>query len=466
MPRALRAPRPRPVDPPRSALQLRRRTLLRALGLGIAAPVATWMARFADAEPSTRPVRLLTIYIPHGWPIEHVEPFGAGPALLGNSTVLAPLAPYAAKTTVVRGVSMNGASNHGAIRATLTGFPDGGAADSIDGSIADALGVTAHVLGAVPYDKGAGFGADSFLVKHGAWVRPTEDPRAAAADFFASLPGGQGSPPTSSDAALRARALALTERELEGMHAALADLTAEQTKLALHLEAVRHLKAGGGGGGTPLLSCDERPVLPAVDATAGLDVLDPANFGLVLDGHLEAIAAALVCGTAQVVTLQNMYVNAGLNFGFAGGPGIAKGHHDPVSHSWDAAGRSEFATCQRWFYERIVAKLLSTLDQPDPADTDPTRTVLDNTLIYVCSEVSDGANHNSDASEVWLDGAPHATYLPAVLIGGAGGWLAPGRVVDVSGTNLDLLATLSAAMGVPVDAIGGQSVQIFQELQA
>lgn len=454
-------PRRSPAGP--AELRLRRRTLLRALGLGIAAPIAASLARFADAEPAARPVRLLTIYIPHGWPVEHVEPLGNGAELVNQSTVLGPLAPYASRTTIVRGLGMNGASNHGAIRAALTGFAEGGDVDSIDATIASALGVTAHVLGTVPYDKGGGFNVDSFLVKHGTWVRPTEDPKAAADDLFASLPDGSPTP-MNGDATLRARALALTERELEDMHDALSELTAEQSKLALHLEAVRHLKAGGGG--TSLLSCDERPSLPAVDAVAGIDVLDPANLGKVLDGHLEAIAAALVCGTAQVVTLQNMYVNAGINFGFAGGPGIAKGHHDPVSHSWDAAGRTEFAGCQRWFFERIAAKLLTTLDQADPADTDPSHTVLDNTLIYVCSEVSDGANHNSDASEVWIDGVGHPSYLPAVLIGGGGGWLASGRVVDVGGTNLDMLATLSAAMGVPVTAIGGQSVNVLEELKA
>ncbi len=461
---ARRPTRPRPLG--RAAeVRLRRRTLLRALGLGIAAPIAMQLARFADAEPSPRPVRLLTIYLPHGWPIEHVGPFGVGADLLAGSTVLAPLSPWAAQTTIVRGLAMNaGATNHAAIRATLTGFPEGGDVDSIDATIADALGVTAHVLGVVPYDAGAGFGVDSFLVKHGTWVRPTEDPRAAADALFAGLQGAQ-SPPEPSDAALRQRALALTERELEAMHDALTDLTTEQTKLALHLEAVRHLQAGGGGGDTSLLSCDERPALPAVDATAGVDVLAPANLGLVLDGHLEAIAAALVCGSARVATLQAMYVNAGIPFGFPGGPGIAKGHHDPVSHSWDAAGRSEFATCQRWFFERIAAKLLATLDQPDPADTDPTHTVLDNTLVYVCSEVSDGANHNSDASEVWLDGTPHPTSLPAVLLGGASGWLGSGRVVDVTATNLDMLATLAAAMGVELTAIGGQSVRILEELK-
>ena len=103
------------------------------------------------------------------------------------------------------------------------------------------------------------------------------------------------------------------------------------------------------------------------------------------------------------------------------------------------AGRAEFATCQRWFYERLAAKLLTLLDQPDPLD--PSNTVLNNSLIYVCSEISDGANHNSDFSDVWLDGTPHESYLPAVLIGNASGAIAHREVLTAPRSHLDMLAT-------------------------
>lgn len=448
---------------------MRRRTFLRLVGLGAAAPLAAQMASWVHADPGDRPVRLMVFYLPHGWPIEHVDPGGRGSGYFGGN-VLSPLAAHQDQVTVVRGVGMHdGATNHAAISATLTGFGGGGEDDSVDRRIAERLGVQAHVLGTVPYASFAGFSADSFLVKHGGtWVRPTENPVDAAETLLGSLGGGAEPDPGdgASEADFRRQALALTERELETLHGAVSDLTHEETKLSLHLEAVRALRAGGGGPN--LVTCDERPVLPAVDAMMGLDALDPANFGRVLDGHLEVIAASLICGTAQVVTLQNMYVNGQVPFDFAGGPGIAKGHHDPISHSWDAAGRTEFATCQRWFFERLVEKLVAPLaDTPDPSDTDPNRSVLDNTLIYCCSEISDGANHNSDASQVWIDGAPHDSYLPQVLIGGGGGAIRSGEVIDVSGrNNLEMLATLGAAMGVDGLQLGGQTPDLVQEVLA
>ncbi len=442
---------------------------MRALSLGVAAPLAAKMAWWADAAPGDRPTRLFIFYMPHGWPVEHVEPLGASSSWLDSSSVLSPFAPFSDQVTVVRGLSMNdGAQNHAAIRATLTGFSEGGRSDSIDEVVADALGVQAHVLGAIPYSAGSGFTSDAFLVKHGSWVRPVEDPAVAAEALLGSLgaPRVPDQPGEINAAQFRAETLALTEAELEQLDGAMHELTDESTKLRLHLDAIRELKAGGGSG-PGVITCDDRPVLPAVDATAGLDVLDPANLRAILDAQLEVVAASMVCGTAQVITLQNLWVNADVNMGFAGGPGIPKGHHEPISHSWDAAGRVEFASCQRWFLERLTEKVISVLAQtPDPADPDAGHTMLDNSIVYVCSEVCDGANHNSDATDVWLDGQPHPSSLPAVLLGGGSGYLNPGRVVDVQRNHLDLLATLADGMGVGMPSLGGQAVDVIEELLA
>ena len=75
--------------------------------------------------------------------------------------------------------------------------------------------------------------------------------------------------------------------------------------------------------------------------------------------------------------------------------------------------------------------------------------VLDNTLVWICSEVSDGANHHSDTSTMWIDGAEWPTYLPNMLIGGAAGCLKPG-VVDVTREHADVLATVAAMLGVNI----------------
>ena len=435
----------------------RRRHFLKGLGLGLPAAYAWPWHRSQGAAAARGPVRLFIYYIPHGQPIEHVEGPGDDPT---QSRVLEPLAPFADRTVVIRGVSMNdGASNHAAIRATLTGFGEGGPDDSIDSLVASTLGVTPHVLGAIPYDEGAGFGTDAYLFKRGTWVRPTESPLVAAEKLLGAGPGPDDTP---DESAYRAAALRVTEAELQDLHVSLQPLEREQDKVALHLNAVQSLQAGGGGS-VPT-SCSDAGPPASVAALQGLNVLEAAHFGLVQTAHLDVVARAMMCGSARVVSLQNLWVNSGLNFGFSGGPGVAKGHHDPISHSWDAAGRSEFATCQRWFYQQLADHVLTPLNQPDPLD--PARTVLDNSLIYVCSEVSDGANHNSDASDVWLDGQPHPTYLPCILIGGGGGAVRPGGIVKVDRLHTDVLATLAHVMGVPLTTMGGQAVKAVDEVLA
>ncbi|HXK16680.1 MAG TPA: DUF1552 domain-containing protein, partial [Polyangiaceae bacterium] len=226
------------------------------------------------------------------------------------------------------------------------------------------------------------------------------------------------------------------------------------------------LKESDASSAAMPVSCDKRPELPGLAALAGADVLDPAELGKVLDAQLEVAAHALLCGTARVITLQNMYVNADLNMGFPGGPGIPKGHHEPVSHSWDGPGRAEFGLVQRWFYGRLAEKLLATLSQVDPQD--PEHTVLDNSLVAVLSEVSDGANHNSDARSVWIGGVEMPTSLPLVLIGGAGGYLKPaGGILKVSAMHTDLLATFAEAMGAQVTSMGAvSSMKPIAELKA
>lgn len=446
----------------RDRRRLGRRVFLSALGLGLSLPLAYSSARLAVAQAAPRPRRLFLFYLPHGAPAEYFEPAGTD-FDRGGQAVVGPLAPYQKQVTVLRGIGMNGAQNHAAIRTMLTGNAEGEGSDSVDALIAQKLGVTPYVLGAVPYAKGSGFTSDSFLVKHGSWVRPEEDPSRAADALFQSLGAGTGAP--NPDVEFRTAALALTEKELTKLQAVAKGLTDEQTKLAIHLDAIQKLKAGGTGGGGQI-SCDKRPELPALAALAGADVLDPAQLGKVLDAHLEVAAHALMCGTASVITLQNMYVNADLNMGFAGGPGVAKGHHEPVSHSWDTAGRAEFALVQRWFYSRLAEKLLVTLNQTDPQD--PEHTALDNSLVAILSEVSDGANHNSDATtHVWIDGKETETSLPIVLIGGASGYLKPaGGTLKVSALHTDLLATFGEAMGAPLGNMGSVSMKPIAELKA
>lgn len=443
-------------------LKLRRRVFLEALGVGIAAPLAARLSRLAYAQ-GPRPVRLFMMFVPHGFPLEHFDPVGAGGGLELAAKGIggwSPFEPYKASTTLVRGIGMaNGATNHMAIRAALTGFPDGGQVDSIDYVIGQKLGLTPHVLGARPYDKGQSWSLNSYLNKHGgAWVRALESPVEASDQLFQ----GVGQPPGFDESPFEKAALELTTKQVARLQTRLERLTAEKTKLRIHLEALHNLKAAPNAA---ITVCSKRPVLPAVQALVGKDPLDPALFGNVLDAHLEVAANALVCGSARIVTLQTLWVTSDQMCNFPGGPGVAMTHHGTLSHM--APPREPYARVQRWFCQRLAEKLLAVLDRPDPAD--PAHTVLDNSIVYLTTEIADGSNHTSTAGPLDSLGLKMFTYLPQILIGGGGGYFkAGGRIVPVPDNrpHTDVLATIAAAMGVNLTRIGDEPVRVIEELKA
>ncbi len=452
-------------------LRLQRRTFLKAVGLGIAAPLAFKMSKLAVAAPEGPPTRLFIFYLPHGAPIEHFES-GDALAFPGPGVgLLEPFAPYQDYMTVLRGVTMNDAAdNHAAIRAVLTGFQDGNGTDSIDYTIAQALGTTPHVLGVQPYRAGGSLDHDSRLVKHGSWVTPIVNPADAVEDLFAGLGTGAATPaPVVDDSQFRKEALTLTEGEVEAMQQQLSGLTSESNKLQLHMDAIRNLK-NRGSGGLGVVGCDTRPSMPSVEAMVGKDAWAQANFATVLDGHLEMSANALACGTARVITLQTMFANAQITMDFPGGPGFAETHHDPLSHSGPGAGelRTKFAETQKWFYQRLCDKFLAVLAATDdPAD--PGKKVLDNTVVFVCTEIADGMLHNSQSKELWGIPGQNAgvmSHLPWMLIGKGGGFLKSGQRAVTEVMNTDILATVAAAMGVTLQTIGSANVSVPGVLKA
>jgi len=332
--------------------------------------------------------------------------------------------------------------------------------------------VRAHVLGAIPYKKTEGFGVDSQLIKHGgAWVRATERPADAVGELFAGLgAGGSATGGMTDESAFQKDAVALTEKQVDRMRQKVAGLSSEDNKLLIHLQALQGL---AGGGDTGVKGCMTRPTLPAVDATASIDPLDESQFAKIYAGHLEAAAQAMVCGTARVITLQCLWVNSNTRMNFDGGPGIPTEHHIGLSHS--GIPREPYAKAQQWFFQQIADRVLKVLAQPDPAD--PAHTVLDNSIVYVTTEVSDGTDHNSWSGPTYVPGKAGEmyTYLPQILIGGGGGYFKPGgRNVQVSDPSVymggrqhtDVLATIADAMGVPLAKVGKGPVSLIQELKA
>ena len=472
---------------------IERRLFLKAIGLGMSAPIAWQLCRSAVAQAQTaRPKRLMVYFMPHGVPPEHYNPVWntATPTefSLNQSgvSILGSLEPYKQYVSVLQGFNYPGASTHQGILTVLSNFGDGSVVDdtaprtTFEHVIANALGARPLVLGAVPH-RPCGIDQDGKLMWDGQYVVPEKNPLVAFDRTF----GGATSGAQDVNVQLRNALTQLTEGQLNSLSGELAGLTRAQSKLSIHLESVQSLRLGAGAG---QLSCDGVPALPALELirqqSAGQPAdgdpcggffLDEANFPAILDAQLQLAAQAIICNATPVVAVQPMYTNSDINFSFMGSPGS---HHATLSHTGPGssgsglslATRTPFANAQKWFVDRLVENVVSALNVPDPAD--PGRLVIDNTLIYMFSEIGEGAWHTSRTGKINFDNvtppAPFA-YMPITMIGGLGGAIKTGQIVRVnndpapdanSATNSsdrpagDIYLALCRAMGVDVASFG------------
>src|SRR5262249_11962026 len=118
----------------------------------------------------------------------------------------------------------------------------------------------------------------------------------------------------------------------------------------------------------------------------------------------------------------------------------------------------------KWFWTQLVTKVIMPLAMNDDPAAPGTK-ILDNTLIYVMSEIADGQDHNR-VSEILYPQTPDS--LPLGTIGKAAGAITAGQAVqspaaakDSAGTvnrpAADLYLTIAKAMGAPNATFPGQT---------
>lgn len=481
----------------RAAQRVERRVFLKALALGVSLPVAARLGQLATAQAAGAQKRMMVLLLPHGIAPEHYNPRvnASNPTDFAldqtNASTLAPLEAYKKYVNVYQGFQYYGeAAAHDGVVNFLTGYQGGDDTTprtSLEHVIGKELGIKPLILGACA-NRGFGLDLNSKAFWNGTPVDPEKDPSAVATRLFSgaaapATPGGQPNP----DLKLRAALLQLSAGELGELQSSVNDLTTEKTKLQTHLLSLQNLKAEAdnavsGGGSSVVNSCSTMPNMPLVEqvraASAGQVVIpgsnndyfyQEANFPLIFQAQLQLAAQALICNAAPIIGVQPLYTTSEIDFSFAGTPGS---HHSALSHIgiqqsptylWDSPAsidnalveaRASFGKAQRWFTQQLVDHVVSVLAETDDP-TAPGTKVLDNTLIYWASEISDGANHLR-TSCIEYPGTP--VHLPLVTIGGAAGALKTGQVVsfDINGVDekpwvarsaTDLYLTLAKAMG-------------------
>lgn len=411
-----------------------RRGLLTTLGASlIAAPFLRLLGSPTRADTSPRPTRLLVFFSPNGTIPHRWRPTASTDALgfdFAPGSILEPLRSRRHRLLVVDGLHFHRADNHeGGMAAMLTnggGLDSPTAGASLDQVIASRIGSDSRFasleLGVQTSIWGGGAQTRMSYARAGSWLTPDDDPHHVFERLFGTGVG---------DAELRRSrqqsVLDLNRRELLNLHRRLG--RAEQSKLEHHLESLRSLERGL----QPVTTCAP-PATPT-----RLAPHDNQNFPDLLAQQTELAALALGCDLTHVVTLQCAHTVAPTVMSWLG---VDEQHHS-LSHCDDhnVAGVEAFVKAERYFAERFGLLLDTLASRPDPDHPeDPSRTLLDATLVVWAKELGDSRLH------VCKD-------VPFIL---AGGGLKTGRWLKTppDTPHARLLTAICQRFEVPLDTFG------------
>lgn len=128
-----------------------------------------------------------------------------------------------------------------------------------------------------------------------------------------------------------------------------------------------------------------------------------------MDLLIDLLVMALRCDLTRVATFMLASSGSGRSYSFVD-PTISGGHHDLSHHMDNPDNFRQLEIIDKW-----EVRQLASLARKLHADKDESGTsVLDQTVLYFSSEISDGNSHAH-------------TDLPVVLLGKAGGAITPGR---------------------------------------
>jgi hypothetical protein len=390
-----------------------RRTFLRGIGVTMALPwfesLNVWGDTPRGLEPSSEaPVRLAVLFAGNGFHSKEWWARGEGKNMeLGK--VLAPLEDFRDKMLFIRGL-FNAEALKGNIHSSQTGnllsgapLASGGeirSGTSIDQLLAQTHGnstkVSSLVLGCEKSNPSVHKNYSMLYSSHISWTSPTtptplEIYPALAFDRLFKDDAGRGDK-SVLDAVL-GDATDLRRRIS----------TTDQGKLDEYLESVRDVEkrienAGKKGelqGWRPTLS---KPNIPRPAEGIPQDIAE----------HMRLMSDILVLGfqtdTTRITTLKLNNDHSSLRF-----PNLGVDYmiHHLLSHS----DTDDWLKVNRFFLEQVayIARKLDAI-QEGP------RTLLENSMLLFCSSMLSG-NHNAD-------------QLPVLLLGGAGGRIQGGRIID------------------------------------
>jgi hypothetical protein len=400
-------------------------------------------ARRAGNVGSQAPTRLAVLFSGNGFHSGEFNAKGAGSAMeLGK--VLTPLVEFRERLTFIRGL-FNAEALKGNIHSSQTGnllsgasLASGGAirsGTSFDQVIAQRYGrstkVPSLVLGCERSNPGIHKDYSMLYSSHISWSSPTnptplEVYPALAFDRLFNNRISRG------DRSVLDAVLAEARRFRQGIS------RVDQRKFDEYLNSIREVerriersgKKGELQGWRPAL---EKPNIPRPPDGIPQDL--PEHMKLMCD----IVVLAFLTDSTRVCTLKLNNDHSYLRFPHLG---IEVGHHE-LSHRNNA----NYLKVNQFMFSQMayIAKKLDAVQEGG-------RTALDNTIMMYCSSMMSGA-HN-------------ASQLPVVLLGGGGGKLAGGRILDYQGKShrqmCSLFLSLMDKFNIQLDRFGDSATRLAE----
>jgi hypothetical protein len=393
--------------------QFSRRAFLRGVGVTMALPwmesMTVWGDVATQAKPASEaPVRFAALFSGNGFHSKEWWARGEGKAMeLGK--VLEPLADFREKMLFVRGL-YNQEALKGNIHSSQTGnllsgapLASGGeirSGTSIDQLIAQRYGhstkVPSLVIGCEKSNPSVHKNYSMLYSSHISWSSPTTP---TPLEVYPAL---------AFDRLFKDEVNKGDKSVLDAVMADASDLrrkisSLDQRKLDEYLDSVRDVEQRIESAGKKGELQGWRPTLSAPNMPRPADGI-PQNIA----DHMRLMSDIMVLGfqtdTTRVCTLKLNNDHSSLRFPHLG---VDYMIHHLLSHS-DSA---DWLKVNQFFVEQVayIARKLDSIQEGS-------RTALDNTMLLYCSSMMNG-NHE-------------ASHLPVIVLGGAGGRLKGGRVVD------------------------------------
>jgi hypothetical protein len=429
--------------------QFSRRTFLRGVGVTMALPwmesLAVWgdMPRAAQAG-SEAPVRLAVLFSGNGFHSKEWWARGVGRGMeLGK--VLAPLNDVRQKMLFIQGL-FNAEALKGNIHSSQTGnllsgapLASGGeihSGTSLDQLLAQRHGqstkVPSLVLGCEKSNPSVHKNYSMLYSSHISWSSPTTP---TPLELYPAL---------AFDRLFKDEVQRGDKSVLDAVLADANDFrrhvsVSDQRKLDEYLDSVREVEQRIDRSGKKGELQGWRPTLTKPNIRRPADGI-PQNIA----EHMRLMCDILVLGfqtdTTRICTLKLNNDHSSLRFPHLG---VDYMIHHLLSHS-DTA---DWLKVNRFFLEQLayIARRLDAIEEGD-------RTALDNSMLLYCSSM--------------LTGGHDATQLPVVVVGGGGGRIQGGRVLDYRGKPNRKMCSLYLSLldkaGVHLDRFGDSTERLAE----